>query len=222
MTDPGFDVYLITDRRLVYDRGDGKGLIEAVEDALSGGIKGVQLREKDLEGRELFELAFRLRELTRRYCAKLIINDRLDIALGVDADGVHLGQNAFPPREARRLLGGEILIGVSTHSLEEALEAEREGADFITIGPIYTTPSKARYGEPIGPGPLKEAGRALRIPVFAIGGMKKDRLKEVLASGAFGVAVISAILSSEDIRKNAEELARELKPGRKGRAPGAG
>jgi thiamine-phosphate pyrophosphorylase len=207
MGGPGFDIYLITDRRLAEARG---GLIEAIERALAGGIKGVQLREKDLEGRDLFELALRLRDLTRRFGARLLINDRLDIALATGADGVHLAQDGFPPGEARKLLGGEKLIGVSTHSVEEALEAERAGADFITLGPIYSTPSKAQYGEPIGLGPLNETSRALKIPVFAIGGIKKEMIKEVVSAGAFGVAIISAVLGTEDAEKSTEELIQEL------------
>jgi thiamine-phosphate pyrophosphorylase len=212
MIDPGFDIYLITDRRLAEPGG---GLIGVVERALTGGIKGMQLREKDLGGRDLFELALRLRDLTRRYGARLLINDRLDIALATGADGVHLPRNGFPPDEARRFLGGEKLIGVSTHSVEEALEAERAGADFITLGPIYATPSKAQYGEPVGLGPLNEASRKLKIPVFAIGGIKKEMLKEVVSAGAFGVAVISAVLGTEDVRKSTEELTRELNMCRK-------
>jgi thiamine-phosphate pyrophosphorylase len=219
MTGPGFFIYLITERRLADRMG---GLTRAVEGALAGGIKGVQLREKDLEGRDLFELALELRELTYRYGARLLINDRVDIAMAADADGVHLGQNGLPPGEARRLLGRKKLIGVSTHSFEEALEAQRQGADFITLGPVYSTPSKAQYGEPIGLGPLNEASRALKIPVLAIGGIKKERLKEVVSSGAFGVAVISAVLGAGDARKNTEEIVRELNLSRRDRKEGMG
>jgi thiamine-phosphate pyrophosphorylase len=198
MRETGFDIYLVTDRRLT---GGGEGLIRAVGGALEGGIKGVQLREKDLAGGELLELAQRLRELTASYGAKLLINDRVDVALSAGG-------------EARKLMK-EALIGVSTHSLKEALEAETGGADFITLGPVYQTPSKKEYGEPIGLGPLKEVTRALSIPVFAIGGIKKDLIKEVLSSGAFGAAVISAVLGSSDVRKSAEELAAELALGPK-------
>jgi thiamine-phosphate pyrophosphorylase len=212
MGGPGFDIYLITDRRLAEARGS---MIEAIERALAGGIKGVQLREKDLKGRDLFELALRLRDLTSRFGARLLINDRLDIALATGADGVHLAQDGFPPDEARRLLGGEKLIGVSTHSVEEALEAERAGADFITLGPIYATPSKAQYGEPIGLGPLNETSRALKMPVFAIGGIKKEMIEEVVSAGAFGVAIISAVLGTEDAEKSTGELIQELNMSRR-------
>jgi thiamine-phosphate pyrophosphorylase len=211
MRETGFDIYLVTDRRLT---GGCEGLIRAVEGALEGGIKGVQLREKDLAGGELLELACRLRELTTSYGAKLIVNDRVDVALSAGADGVHLGQNSFGPGEARKLMK-EALIGVSTHSLKEALEAQTGGADFITLGPVYQTPSKKEYGEPIGLGPLKEVTRALSIPVFAIGGIKKEGLKQVISSGAFGAAVISAVLGSSDVRRSSEELKAELAVGPK-------
>jgi thiamine-phosphate pyrophosphorylase len=213
----GFDIYLITDRRLAPGGGAGGaggpgGLARALEEALSGGIKGVQLREKDLAGGELFTLAVRMRELTSRFGAKLLINDRVDIALAVDADGVHLGRNSFPPEEAREIVGDGKLIGVSTHSVEEAIEAERAKADFITFGPVYFTPSKAGFGEPVGLGALKKASRELKIPVFAIGGIKRDNINEVVSSGgAFGVAVISAVLASGDLKRSSEELIRALK-----------
>lgn len=212
MRRPGFDIYLITDRGLFAGTDE---LIGSVEGALGGGIRGVQLREKDLPAGELLELARRLKRLTAEYGAKLLINDRVDIALGAGADGVHLGQSSFGPREARELMR-EGLVGVSAHSLDEALEAQGEGADFITMGPVYHTPSKKKYGEPIGLTALTEAAGALKIPVFAIGGVKKDTLKEVLSSGALGPAVISAVLGSKDAEKNAEELVTELDRCRKG------
>lgn len=217
MRGPGFDIYLITDRHLFAGTDE---LIGAVEGALRGGIRGVQLREKDLPARELLELARRLKGLTAEYGAKLLINDRVDIALASGADGVHLGQNSFGPREARKLMR-EGLIGVSAHSLDEALEAQGEGADFITMGPVYLTPSKKKYGEPIGLTALTEAAGALKIPVFAIGGVKKDQLKKVLSSGALGPAVISAVLGSKDAEKSAEELVTELDGCRKGEDRGA-
>ncbi|MDO8427330.1 MAG: thiamine phosphate synthase [Deltaproteobacteria bacterium] len=198
-------VYLVTDRRLVGD------IVEAVESALEGGVKLVQLREKDLGGKDLLELAKKIRKKTLEFGARLIINDRLDVALLSGADGVHLGQNSFSPKDARKIIGGRRLIGVSTHSLEEAKRAEAEGADLITFGPVYYTASKAPYGEPLGTGLLKEACGKVKIPVYAIGGIKRENVKEAAASGAEGVAVISAILGSSDIKRSAEELTGELR-----------
>ncbi len=200
-------LYLITDRKLAPD-GD---IVSVVEDALKAGVRLVQLREKDLSGRELLTLAKVLRAMTRAYGAKLFINERVDIALMVQADGVHLGVKGIPPRDARVILGDNSLIGVSAHSLEEALKAEEGGADFITIGPLYFTPSKAAWGEPVGIKLLKEVKKKVNVPVFGIGGINKDKVKEVVKAGAFGVAVISAVVASKDVKKSAISLLKELK-----------
>jgi thiamine-phosphate pyrophosphorylase len=197
-----FNLYLITDRKQVRR----SSLAEAIEAALKGGIKAVQLREKDLSGRELYETALELRSLTALYGAKLFINDRTDIALAVDADGVHLGGGSMPVHAARRVLGGDKLIGVSCHDRAGALSAEENGADFITFGPVYHTPSKAPYGDPVGIAALKETAGLLRIPVFALGGVKKENVPEAIASGAHGIALISAVIAAEDPGREAEEL----------------
>src|SRR3990172_9627375 len=126
----------------------GRDLLWVLQQALDGGVKGIQLREKDLVGRELFFLVEAARTLTRRYHALLLINDRIDIALAVDADGVHLSTASIPIESARALLGRQQLLGASTHSLEEAQEAERSGADFVVFGPVYFTPSRASYCSP--------------------------------------------------------------------------
>ncbi len=203
-----FKLYLITDRRLFTD---DYSLFTAVEEALKGGLQAIQLREKDLDTRSLLRMAYSLRELTSRYKAKLFINDRVDIALAVDADGVHLGGESMPAFAARKAAGKALLIGVSAHSIEEAKKAEEEGADFVTLGPVFETPSKMKYGRPLGPELLREARGKISIPVFAIGGIKKERVESVLEAGASGIALISAILGSEDIRSNTEEFMRLLK-----------
>ncbi len=197
-----FNLYLITDRKQVH----GASLAAVIEEALKGGIKAVQLREKDLSGRDLYETAMEIRGLTSRYGAKLLINDRADIALAVDADGVHLGGGSVPVGVARRILGGQKLIGVSCHDRASALAAEKDGADFITFGPVYYTPSKASYGAPVGIAALKETAGILRIPVFALGGVKKENAHEVMASGARGIALISAVIAAQDPCGEAEEL----------------
>lgn len=204
-----FSLYLITDRKQL-PAGD---LCAAVEGALRGGVRAVQLREKDLASRELYELALGLREITSRYGARLFINDRLDIALAAGADGVHLGESSLPVGRVRRIAGEGILIGVSCHGLEGALAAQQEGADFITFSPVFFTPSKACYGEPVGVERLAEACRLLRIPVFALGGIKADNVHAVLKLGARGVALISAILAAGDPEAAASEMLALLKSG---------
>jgi len=197
-----FRVCLITDRKLV----PGEDLLGTVRKSLDGGIRAVQLREKDLSGRELFRLAERMRELTSACGAKLLINDRADVALAVGADGVHLGVLSIPPQEARRLLGPEAIIGCSAHNGKEVREAEEGGADFVTFGPVYPTPSKAPYGPPVGVAALDRACRAAAIPVFALGGIGPARLAEVARAGCHGVALISGIIAAADPRAAAKEI----------------
>ena len=201
-----FRLYLITDRRLVA----GGDLPAAVERALGGGAWAVQLREKDLPARQLYDLARELRAITFRYGAKLLINDRVDVALAAGADGVHLGGASIPPGEARRLLGPKALIGCSTHSAEEAAEAEAGGADFVTFGPVYATPSKAAHGPPVGVEALRHACAAARVPVFALGGVGPRNAGEVVAAGAYGVAAISAVFAAEDPGEAAADFGRRL------------
>ena len=202
-----FKLYLITDRKLVTHY---VSLITAVEEALKGGVKALQVREKDLGTRELLDMAYRMREITDKYRAKLFINDRVDIALSVEADGVHLGQNSIPPHAVRKIAKGKFMIGVSAHSIEEAKQAEKEGADFITLGPVYKTPSKLKYGQPLGVDIIRKTKAEISIPVFAIGGIKKDRIKEVMNAGADGIALISGILGAKDIKEKTGEFLKLL------------
>jgi len=190
-----FSLYLITDRHIL---PSGRSLCDQVSVALEGGVRAVQLREKDLGAAELFPLAQELRALTRRYGARLLINDRIDVALAVDADGVHLGGHSLPTAETRSLLGPERLIGVSTHHFDEVHAAARAGADFVTFGPVYSTPSKLSYGDPVGLDRLREVCIASPLPVFALGGVMPDRIPGILASGCTRVACIGGILKQEN------------------------
>ena len=203
-----FKLYLITDRKLFTTECL---FYMAVEDALKGGIKVIQLREKDLSTRKLLEMAQWMRDITKEYGAKLFINDRVDIALSVEADGVHLGQNSIPVYAVRKISEEKLLIGVSTHGIDEAIEAEKGGADFITLGPIYETPSKLKYGNPIGIDTLRKVKSKISIPVLAIGGIKLDKVLEVMEAGADGIALISAILKAENIKETTEKFMRFLK-----------
>lgn len=203
----GFRLYLITDRQLFRDISS---YLEAVEEALEGGARALQVREKDLETGELLKLAYRLREMTSSYRAGLFVNDRVDVALAVKADGVHLGGTGMPAFAVRKVAGENMLIGVSTHGVTEAIQAEKDGADFVTLGPVFETPSKVRYGKPLGIDVLRQAAERISVPIFAIGGISRERVEDVIQAGSHGVALISAVFASEDIRKETKELVRLL------------
>ena len=201
-----FSLYLITDRH----QTGGKELTEVLRQSLEEGVRAVQLREKDLSGAEVYRLALELRALTRSYGARLMINDRLDIALAVEADGVQLGVNSLPVAVARRLLGRQMIIGYSAHAIDEALRAQTDGADFIMFSPLYHTPSKAAYGEPCGVRTLAEAACALDIPVIALGGIGQTNIIDALSANVQGIAVISAILAAADPRAAAASLLKKI------------
>jgi thiamine-phosphate pyrophosphorylase len=188
-----FSFYLITDRR----QTRGRSLIGVVEAALQGGVRAVQLREKDLPSDELYRLAAELRRMTSLYGAKLLINGRADIACDIDADGVHIPEDGSSVAATRAIIGPERLIGASCHSLASAIAAETRGADFITFGPVFHTPSKAAYGSPIGLERLAETTTALNIPVFGLGGINGNNILQVMAAGAQGIALISAIMTAD-------------------------
>ncbi len=201
-----FRLYLITDRHVAR-----KPLPEAVREALKGGIRAVQLREKDLPVREQLSLAKELRNITREYGAKLFINDRVDLAIGVDADGVHVGNNSMNVTHIRKIVGSKMLIGCSSHNKVEAVAAQSDGADFITYGPIYQTQSKMKYGKPVGIDGLKSLSCDIRIPIFAIGGIKGGNMRYAFGYGASGVAMISAVLGSDDIESSSRKLTKAVK-----------
>jgi thiamine-phosphate pyrophosphorylase len=199
---PDFVVYLVSDRNQTRDRD----LFWVLEQALDAGIKAIQLREKDLDGKQLFLLAEKLRRMCSRYHAALFINDRIDVALAVDADGVQLAKTSLPIPIARELLGDARMIGVSIHSLEEAQEAARSSADFLLFGPVYFTASKAAYGAPQGLAALKKIVENIALPVYAIGGIQPDNVEAVMNTGATGIALISAVLAAADPKAAAATL----------------
>jgi thiamine-phosphate pyrophosphorylase len=201
---PDFKLYLITDRT----QTKGRDLLWLIEQALDAGVKAIQLREKDLAGRDLFSLAEKASQLCRNYGSSLFVNDRLDIALAVNAAGVQLGNASVPIALARQLLGAQKMIGVSTHSFNEALEAQRQGADFVLFGPVYFTPSKAVYGAPQGLDKLKEIVGKISLPVYAIGGIKLENILDLRSMGVSGVALISAIMSSDAPKQATSDLLR--------------
>jgi thiamine-phosphate pyrophosphorylase len=201
-----FNLYLVTDRYQTC----GRPLEKVLRQALDGGVRAVQLREKDLPSGELYCLALEMRRLTTEYGARLIINDRIDIAQAVDADGVQIGVNSMPVAVVRSVLGQDRIIIYSAHSVEEAELARADGADMVTFGPVYHTPSKAGYGAPCGVRKLSDAVRALNIPVIALGGIKLENISEALFSGSRGIAVISAVLAAADPRDAAASLLKKI------------
>ena len=191
-------LYLITNRSLFESDNN---FLEASEAALMGGVRALQLREKNLTDCELIELGNQLRILTSNYNAKLIMNSRADIAKIIDADGVHLTENSAHANEIKSTFP-DLIVGVSTHSLEAAQIAEAKGADYITFSPIYATPSKANYGPPQGLGLLRQVSQEVNLPVLALGGITLHRVSECLEQGAFGVALISDIWNSSHIKEH--------------------
>ncbi|KPK00219.1 MAG: hypothetical protein AMK71_08575 [Nitrospira bacterium SG8_35_4] len=188
-------LYLLTDTTIAR-----LSHIQIVRKALSAGVRTIQLREKNISKKELYKVAVSIQEIVIKYRAKLIINDYVDIAKAVDADGVHLGQEDMPVEEARKVLGKQKVIGISTHSLAQAVRAERAGADYIGFGPIFQTSTKDA-GRPKGINGLRKIRKRILIPVVAIGGITWENVHEVLESGADACAIAAGILSG-DIKKN--------------------
>ena len=199
-------LYLVTDRRWLGRRS----LEEDVEEALLGGATLVQIREKEISSRAYLELARRLKEVTDRYGVPLIVNDRVDIALAVDADGVHVGPDDLPVSFARRLLGPDKIVGASASSLEEALAFQAQGADYLGVGAVFPTATK-QVTEKVDLETLARIKAAVRIPVAAIGGIDAGNAPEVMKTGVDGVAVVSAILNRPDIREATRGLLSKLK-----------
>lgn len=201
-------LYVITDDSF------GKSHIEITEQAIKGGARVIQLREKRRSKKEIYHIALDLREITKDAGATFIVNDYLDIAMAVDADGVHLGQEDLSIDVARRIWTKGKIIGLSTHSLNEVIDAERTGADYIAIGPIYGTKTKEVH-PPIGSGTIKMARAKVEVPLIAIGGINLENVSEVIKAGADGVAIVSAIAGSEDIAKATREFLNKLEESRR-------
>lgn len=209
---PPFDLCVIT------DRAAARGLDHAAiaERALRGGATMIQLRDKALGGRDLLAAARAIQALCRAHGAMCIVNDRVDVALAAESDGAHVGQTDLPAPEARALLRGRIL-GVSAHTLEEAVAAEAAGADYIGVGAIYATTSKANARAPLGPDAIARFRQAVRIPIIAIGGLAPENVAPVIRAGADGVAVIAAVVGAPDITEAARDLGARIAAARPAR-----
>lgn len=212
-----WSLYVITDAQLAR----GRSHREVIRAAIAGGATVVQYREKEGTTRQMMEEARAVRELAHQAGLPFIVNDRLDIALAVDADGVHVGQEDMPAPLARKLIGPGKIVGVSATNLEEALQAERDGADYIGAGPVFATPTKPDAAPPMGLDGLAEICRRVFIPVVAIGGINEENAGAVIAAGADGVAVISAIVAAPDVEAAARRLRQTVEEARreKGRSP---
>ncbi|NIQ00242.1 MAG: thiamine phosphate synthase [Nitrospinaceae bacterium] len=199
-------VYLITDRSLLPE----DGFLAGIEAALKGGVRAIQLREKNLPEEPLRSLAKEVLDLTQRYHALLFINHRADVAQEIGANGVHLTEASAAVRRVRKQYPG-LLIGKSTHSLEGAMRAQKQGADFVTFSPVYDTPSKQQYGPPQGLEKLEQVSKGLDIPVLALGGIDLSRIPTVRQRGAFGVALIRGIWNSPDIEQESLKYMKALR-----------
>ena len=203
-----YTLYLVTDRRLM----SCDTIEQSVEQAIAGGASIVQLREKDCSSREFYELALRVKKITQPKGVPLIINDRIDICLAADADGVHLGQSDIPCRTAREILGNDKIIGVSAALPEEAVQAQNDGADYLGVGAVFTTSTKSDT-RAVSSDIIKKIRSAVTIPFVVIGGINSDNIKQLYGLGINGAAVVSAIVAQNDItaaacemRKAAEKL----------------
>ena len=204
--DVDYTLYLVTDRNLAR----GRVTRDIVAAGVRGGVTCVQLREKTADTREFIREAAGLKDLLAASGIPLIINDRLDVALAVGADGVHLGQKDMPLEMARAIAGDRLLIGISVESLADALEAEKGGADYLGVSPIYATPTKTDTAAALGLNGLAEIRRHVRLPLVAIGGLKPENAGGVVRSGADGIAVVSAIVAADDPERAAREMHRMI------------
>jgi len=201
------DIYPVTGRELFQGRLTDR---EAIARLAAGGARIVQLRDKRLHARDLFKLALLYREETLTHGMMLIINDRADIALACKADGVHLGRDDLPIREARKMLGPDMLIGGSSHTLEQALEAQAQGASYVNIGPLFATATKPGAAG-IGLEPLRQAVERLKVPVTCMGGVNGGNIAQVRQAGARHVGVVGAIFGAADIADATARLARAIR-----------
>lgn len=197
-----YSLYLVTDRSL----SKGRSTAEIVAAAVAGGVSCIQLREKSCGTREFLNEALALQPLLKSRNIPLIINDRLDIALAIEADGVHLGQSDMPIGMARKIAGDSLIIGISAESVDDALRAEQEGADYIGISPVFSTPTKTDIAPPLGLEGVRQIRALVDIPLVGIGGINLDNAESVLAAGADGIAVVSAIVSAADPAGAAKKL----------------
>lgn len=200
-----YSVYLVTDRDLM----STETIEEAIEQAIAGGTTLIQLREKECSSLDFYNTALKVKEICHKNNVPLLINDRLDIALAVDADGVHVGQSDLPTSVVRRIMGEDKIIGVSAGTLENAVKAEKDGADYIGVGAMYSTGTK-KDAKHTSIETLKSIRENVNIPIVVIGGINKERIKDFEGTGIDGLAIVSAIIAQKDIKKAASDIKSEF------------
>jgi thiamine-phosphate pyrophosphorylase len=205
-----YSLYLVTDRGLAR----GRATLEIVSAAVRGGASVVQLREKECSTRDFIEQALAIKEFLKDRAVPLIINDRVDVAQAVKADGVHLGQTDMPLELAKKILGDSMVIGISAESLQDAIEAEKGGADYLGVSPIYATPTKTDTAPPLELKGLREIRKAVKLPLVGIGGLTRENSADVIRNGADGVAVVSAIVAADDPEAAAKVLKQVIEEAR--------
>ncbi len=196
------ELYVIIDRKMIKDRSP----IQVARETITGGATAIQLRGKDMESRDLCTLASSLKKIVKKGRALFLIDDRVDIALAVDADGVHLGSDDLPIKIAGKLLGKKKVIGATVRNLSQALKAQREGAGYLSLGPIFSTKTKKDLPPPRGLKAITQIKKKIRIPLIAIGGINRDNVASVIMAGADGIAVVSAVMRTENVREATREL----------------
>ncbi|WP_296805196.1 thiamine phosphate synthase [uncultured Methanobrevibacter sp.] len=200
MNEIDLSLYLVTD-----NSDNVEKFLNTIEEGIKGGVSVVQIREKTAETLDFYNLALKVKEITAKYNVPLIINDRVDVALAIDADGVHVGQSDMPCDVTRKLIGNDKILGVSAATIEEAKKAEKDGADYIGTGAVFPTATKDDAPS-ITKQDLKDVVESINIPVVAIGGITLENAHELTDTGIAGLSVVSAIMSSENPKKSSEEL----------------
>ncbi|MBX9136917.1 MULTISPECIES: thiamine phosphate synthase [unclassified Clostridium] len=198
-------LYLVTDSDILKDRN----FYECIEEALKGGVTMLQLREKEASGKEFLEKAIKLRELTKKYNVKFIINDRVDIAMLCDADGVHVGQSDIPANEVRKLIGKDKIVGVSARTIKEAMVAKENGADYLGVGAMFTTTTKLD-AKSVTIDQLKAIKKEVKLPIVTIGGLSLNNIEKLKECNIDGFAVVSAILGAVDIKLECEKWIEKI------------
>ena len=201
-----YKLYLVTDRTNKTD----KEFLNIIEEAIKGGVTVVQIREKDADTLEFYNISKKVKEICSKYNVPLIINDRIDIALAIDADGVHIGQSDMPIKIARKLIGNDKILGISAHNLEEATDAEENGADYLGVGAIFSTSTKKDAND-VSIDTLKEISSNVDIPTVAIGGINLDNVEKLKDTNISGISVVSAIMNAENPKITSENLLRKIK-----------
>ncbi|WP_088102454.1 thiamine phosphate synthase [Halalkalibacter urbisdiaboli] len=201
-----FNLYTITGEEF----HPGRDLVDVIEEAILGGSDIIQLRDKKGTKLEVLKKAKALRELTKKYNVTFIVNDHIDVALAVDADGVHVGQDDLPLEDVRKIVGPNKIIGISTHKIEEARQAEAGGADYIGVGPIFETKSKEDVVDPVTTAYIKQVVEEIKIPFVAIGGIKLHNVEQVLEAGATRICMISEIVGAKDVKGVCETFKKIL------------